>query len=158
MQCELCGNECGTRCKPAMIENVKMMLCPGCIRYGEGVKESHGSPIQVQQSLLKRSRRIKQKDVYEQMNIEIISDWGTVIQNARRKKGLTREQLGFNIGEPTGTISKIEKGELRPSDKVAKRIEKELNITLFEEVKKVNTKQTLEKSQGLTLGDFIRQE
>jgi putative transcription factor len=141
-----------------MIENVKMMLCPGCIKYGEGVKEIHGSPLQVRQSLLKRNRRIKEKDVYEKMNIEIISDWGTVIKSARRKKGLSREQLGFNIGEPTGTISKIEKGELRPSDKVAKRLEKELDIKLFEEVKEVTTKPIIEKSQGLTLGDFIKKE
>jgi putative transcription factor len=141
-----------------MIENVKMMLCPGCFKYGEGVKEIHGSPVKVQQSLLKRKRRIKEKDVYEQMNIELISDWGIVIKNARKKKGLTREQLGFNIGEPTGTISKIEKGELRPSDKVAKRLEKELDIKLFEEVKEITTKPIIEKTQGLTLGDFIKKQ
>jgi uncharacterized protein (TIGR00270 family) len=92
------------------------------------------------------------------MNIELISDWNVIIQQARTKKGLSREQLGFNIGEPTASISKIENGELRPSDKVAKKLEKELDITLFEEVKEVNTKSSSSQSQGLTLGDFIKKK
>ena len=158
MPCELCGIDCGDRCRPALVDHVKMMLCPKCIQYGEGVKEIQGSPERVHQSLMKRTKKFKEKDVYEKMNIELISDWNTVIQNARRQKGLTREQLGFNIGEPTGSISKIEKGELRPSDKVAKKLEKELDITLFEEVKKVAPTKTSSKSQGLTLGDFIKKE
>ena len=158
MQCELCGNECSGRCKPAMIDNVKMMLCPRCIRYGEGVKETQGSPVRVHQLLMRRRNRLKEKDVYEKMNIELISDWNAAIKNARKQKGLTREQLGFNIGEPTGTISKMEKGELRPSDKVAKKLEKELNITLFEEVKKVTAQPVSSESQGLTLADFIKKK
>jgi len=158
MQCELCGNDCGGRCMPAMVDKVKMVLCPRCIRYGEGVKEIQGSPVHVHKSLVKRSNRLKEKDVYEKMNIELISNWDTAIKDARKQKGLTREQLGFNIGEPTGTISKMEKGELRPSDKVAKKLEKELNITLFEEVKKVTPQHTSSESQGLTLADFIKKK
>jgi len=158
MECELCGVDCGDHCRPAMVDNVKMMLCPKCIRHGEGVKEIQGSPVHVHQTLARRKRKFKEKDVYEKMNIELISNWNVVIQNARTKKGLTREQLGFNIGEPTASISKIENGELRPSDKVAKKLEKELDITLFEEVKQVDTRPTSNQSQGLTLGDFIRKE
>ena len=158
MQCELCGNECSGRCKPAMVDKVKMVLCPRCIQYGEGVKEIQGSPIHVHKSLVRRSNRLKEKDVYEKMNIELISNWDDAIKDARKQKGLTREQLGFNIGEPTGTISKMEKGELRPSDKVAKKLEKELNITLFEEVKKVTARHTSSESQGLTLADFIKKK
>ena len=158
MNCELCGNECGERCRPAMIDNVKMMLCPSCYQYGKGVKEIRGAPAHIHKSLEKRIRRHKVKDVYEGMNIELISDYSTTIKEARKKKGLTREQLGFNIGEPTGAISKIENGELRPSDKVAKKLEKELNISLFEEVKKVSPTHTSDHSQGLTLADFIKRK
>lgn len=158
MQCELCGIECGERCRPAMVDNVKMMLCPKCIRHGEGIKEVRGKPVHVHQSLMRKKNRFREKDVYEKMNIELVSDWNVVIQNARVQKGLSREQLGFIIGEPTASISKIENGELRPSDKVAKKLERELDITLFEEVKEVNTKTSSHQSQGLTLGDFIKKE
>jgi len=156
MQCELCGNECGERCRPAEIEGVRMMLCPACMKHGHSVQQARDPTIQVQQSLIRRSRRTQQKDVYEGMDRELISDWADVIKEAREKKGMTREQLGFNIGERTVTISKIENGELRPSDKVAAKIEKELSIKLFEEVKKVNPSSGQSSSQGLTLGDFIK--
>ncbi|HEC92559.1 MAG TPA: TIGR00270 family protein, partial [Candidatus Atribacteria bacterium] len=136
MQCELCGNECGSKGKPAIVDGVKMMLCPSCIKHGQGIKDSDTPPsINIQRSLLKRSRRIVEKDVYEKMDKELIANWHTVIKNARKQKGLTREELGFKIGERTVTIAKIEKGELRPSDEVAKKLEKQLSITLFEEVK-----------------------
>jgi putative transcription factor len=158
MQCELCGNECGERGKLGMVDNVKMMLCPSCFHYGKGVKEVHGSPVHVHKTIEKRIRRHKVKDVYDGMNVELISDYSSIIKSARKKKGLTREQLGFNIGEPTGAISKIENGELRPSDKVAKKLEKELSISLFEEVKKVSPQQSMSASHGLTLGDFIKNE
>jgi uncharacterized protein (TIGR00270 family) len=158
VNCELCGNECGDRCRPAMIENVKMMLCPSCYQYGTGVKEIKGAPVHIHKTLQKRIRRQKVKDVYDGMNVELVSDYSSIIKEARKKKGLTREQLGFNIGEPTGAISKIENGELRPSDKVAKKLEKELDISLFEEVKEVSTKQTSDHTQGLTLADFIKRK
>ncbi|MDG6229168.1 MAG: multiprotein bridging factor aMBF1 [Candidatus Thermoplasmatota archaeon] len=157
MQCELCGNDCGDRCRQAEIEGVRMMLCPSCMRHGHGVQEVRDTTVQVQRSLIRRSRRIGHKDVYEGMNRELVNDWGDIIKKARENKGLTREQLGFKIGERTVTISKIENGELRPSDKVAQKLEKELSISLFEEVKAISTTSSTQSgSQGYTLGDFIK--
>ena len=157
MQCELCGNDCGDRCRQAEIEGVRMMLCPSCMRHGQGVQEVRDTTVQVQRSLIRRSRRIGHKDVYEGMNRELVNDWGDIIKKARENKGLTREQLGFKIGERTVTISKIENGELRPSDKVAQKLEKELSISLFEEVKAISTTSSTQSgSQGYTLGDFIK--
>jgi putative transcription factor len=142
-----------------MVDGVKMMLCPGCMRHGKGIEVSSESTTGVKKPILERIHRPKEKDVYKDMNRELISNWSKTIKNAREKKGLSREELGFRIGERTVTISKIENGDLRPSDKVAEKLEKELDITLFEEVKKVST--TLGGShsrQGLTLGDFIKRE
>jgi putative transcription factor len=158
MQCELCGTDCSGHCKPALVDGVRMMLCPGCMKHGKGVKEVRGTPEHVQRSLIRRQRRHREKDVYQKMDREIISDWGQVIKDARMKKGLTREKLGFIIGERTVTVSKIENGELRPSDDVAKKLEKELSINLFEEVKEVHTSVSTTPDKGLTLGDFIKKE
>jgi len=137
------------------------MLCPSCMKHGKGVKSSSGTENRIQRSLIRRKRRSQQKDVYEKMNKEIIPHWGEVVRKARKEKGLTREKLGFNIGERTVTISKIENDELRPSDKVAEKLEKELSISLFEEVKKVKPPKpifTQKNDSGLTLGDFIKTE
>ncbi len=157
MQCELCGNEC-KECKPATVDGVKMMLCPGCMRHGKGLRQSlHAAPRNV---VLQRIKRPREKDVFVNMDKELVSGWNEKIKDARKKKGLTRERLGFNIGERTVTISKIENGDLRPSDKVIAKLEKELDIRLIEAVKEASTRQSggVNFGGGLTLGDFIKTE
>jgi len=156
MQCELCGRDCF--CKPAIIDGVKMLLCPNCMRHGKGI-ETKESPISVSKPVISTIKKPMVKDVYRDMDKELISDWNNKIKNARKKKGLSREELGFKIGERTVTISKIENGDLRPSDKMVKKLEKELGITLIEEVKTVSSISTSTGSRkGLTLGDFIKKE
>jgi len=155
MSCELCGRDCKV-CRPALIDGVKMMLCQDCIKYGEGVKEVPTTSPKVQRAVVQRPKKPGAKDIYKDMDKELVSNWPQVIKEARKKKGLTREQLGFRIGERTVTISKIENGDLRPSDKMISKLEKELEISLLEEVKDVSLGQF--SHSRLTLGDFIRTE
>ncbi|MEA3458580.1 MAG: multiprotein bridging factor aMBF1 [Candidatus Thermoplasmatota archaeon] len=158
MQCELCGNE-SSKCRLADVDGVRMMLCPSCMKHGRSVKEATvATTNNIQRSILTRIRRPKEKDVYEGMDRELVSNWGDLIRAARKRKGLSREQLGFNIGERTITIAKIENGDLRPPDKIAKKLEKNLSISLFEEVKKISTSSDGSHPGSLTLGDFIKTE
>ncbi|MFO7677596.1 MAG: multiprotein bridging factor aMBF1 [Thermoplasmatota archaeon] len=153
MSCELCGRE-SKGCRVGLIDGVKMSLCPDCLKHGQAVQEVH-RPSAVK-PVIPRRKPAFTKDVYKDMEKELISDWSEVIKEARKKKGLTREELGFKIGERTVTIAKIENGDLRPSDKMIAKLEKELGITLLEAVKEVTT--TRQSSTGFTLGDFIRNE
>lgn len=157
MQCELCGRECS--CRPAMVDGVKMMLCPGCMRHGKDIKRTNETQTSTAKPTLERIHRPKEKDIYKNMDRELVTNWSNLIKKAREKKGLSREELGFRIGERTITISKIENGDLRPSDKVAVKLEKELGIVLFEEVKDVSAALSgTHSNRGLTLGDFIKRE
>lgn len=155
MQCELCGRDCPT-CREATVDGVPMMLCPQCGRHGEGgPPASVSAPIK--RFIQKRAKRSQPKDIYKKMEKELISNYNEEIKTARKKKGLSREDLGFKIGERTVTISKIENGDLRPSDKTIAKLEKELGITLLEEVKTV-TPGHAKTGSGMTLGDFIKTE
>jgi len=87
---------------------------------------------------------------------ELVTNWNHLIEAARKKKGMTREQLGFKIGERTVTIAKIENGDLRPSDQMIAKLEKELGISLLEEVKEAPTTQQTRTPTKFTLGDFIK--
>ena len=155
MSCELCGRE-NRGCRVAVVDGVRMMLCPDCMRHGEGVKEISTTPAKVQRATVLRQRKKTPKDIYKNMEKELISNWSDVIKEARKKKGLSREELGFKIEERTATISKIENGDLRPSDKIIKKLEKELGINLLEEVKEVSTSH--HSSTSMTLGDFVKYE
>ena len=157
MECELCGRVC--ECRPAIVDGVKMMLCPGCMQHGKGIKTAPTASVGGNRPILDRIKKPKVKDVYKDMDKDLVSGWNDLIKNARKKKGLSREELGFKIGERTVTISKIENGDLRPSDKMVKKLEKELDISLVEEVTDGSSITTGSKSGGgLTLGDFIKRE
>ena len=156
MSCELCGRE-SRGCRAALVDGVKMMLCPDCLRHhGSRVQESIRPSTNVERAVFQRKKKSTPKDIYKDMEKELVSNWSDVIKKSRKKKGLTREELGFKIEERTVTISKIENGDLRPSDKIVKKLEKELGISLFETVKEVTT--VHHSSAGMTLGDYIRHE
>ena len=157
MECELCGRE--SHCRPALVDGIKMMLCPNCLhKHGKATKQvSQGSVSNP--AVLSRIKKPREKDVYKNMDKELISNYAEIIKKARQKKSISREKLGFLIGERTVTISKFENGDLKPSDKVAKKLEKELDINLFEEVKNAPSYALGNQGgKGLTLGDFIKKE
>ena len=156
MECELCGRVCD--CRPADVDGVRMMLCPGCMKHGHVVQIKTEPSAASQKPMLERIKRPKEKDVYVNMDKELVSDWNIIIKKAREKKGLSREDLGFRIGERTVTISKIENGDLRPSDKMVKKLEKELDINLIEEVSSAKVSGGTYPGRGLTLGDFVKKE
>jgi putative transcription factor len=154
MQCELCGRTCD--CKAATVDGVLMMLCPDCVIHGE-IVQAPKAPSNYQKPILERIKKPPVKDIYKDMNKELVSNWNNLIKKAREKKGLTREELGFKIGERTVTIQKIENGDLRPSDKMIEKLEKELRIKLVETVSETSASPSgSHQGNRLTLGDFIK--
>jgi len=160
MPCELCGRECKGG-KEAIIDGAKMFVCPDCIKYAEEVVQQEpvrmSNPPQPQRLFVKKKQNIE-RDIYKDkgMEKELVTNWNHLIEQARKKKGLTREELGFKIGERTVTIAKLENGDLRPSDQTIAKLEKELGIQLMEEVKSVPTESQTRTQAGFTLGDFIK--
>jgi putative transcription factor len=160
MPCELCGRECKGG-KEAIIDGAKMFVCSDCIKYAEEVVQQEPvrtrSPPQPQRLPVKKTQNIE-RDIYKDkgMEKELVTNWNHLIEQARKKKGLTREELGFRIGERTVTIAKLENGALRPSDQTIGKLEKELGIQLLEEVKNVPTESQTRTQTGFTLGDFIK--
>jgi putative transcription factor len=164
MPCELCGRE-AKGCKEAIIDGAKMYVCPDCIKYAEGgvgvqqeepVSRRSAGSTPVSRPPTYRPRPAVQKDIYKSMVKELVSNWNHLIEAARKKKGLTREELGFKIGERTVTIAKLENGDLRPSDQMITKLEKELGIALLEEIKETPTVQQTQSQTKYTLGDFIK--
>ena len=162
MPCELCGRE-AKGCKEAIIYGAKMYVCPDCIKYAEGgvqkeepVSRGEFRPVQTHRPPTYRPRKAPTKDIYKSMEKDLVSNWNHLIETARKKKELTREELGFKIGERTVTIAKLENGDLRPSDQMIAKLEKELGIALLEEIKETPTVQQTQSQTKYTLGDFIK--
>jgi putative transcription factor len=148
MKCEMCDRE--ARLNRVLIEGAEMMVCPECSRYGTVLSEK--KTVHLRQP--KKKTVPYSKDVFSKMDEILVADWGQKIAQARAAKGLTREQLGAKVGQPTVTIGKIENQELRPPDETVRRIERELGISLFQKVEGSVVKKT--PSSGLTIGDLLK--
>ncbi len=140
MQCELCGEE--TELVNALVEGTLVNACRACAGFGKIVHKPK----------LKKKASPK---IVEEDNDFLVSNYDELIRIARQKKGLSQEELAVKIGEKVSQIKKFESKSQEPNFIVAKKLNKELGISLIEkkDFEKENFKT---KNDGpLTLGDII---
>jgi putative transcription factor len=138
MLCELCGNkEAGFKIK---LEGAELEVCGDC-KTTEAVeieqkpiflRETPSNPLELQ---------------------ELLPDFGERIRNGRKEKDIGRGDLAYKLGIKESFLSRIEKGELEPDEKIIHKLEKELEITLrgsleFKMPPRLETSRT-------TLGDIV---
>ncbi|KAA0012403.1 MAG: TIGR00270 family protein [Thermoplasmata archaeon] len=156
MQCELCGKKVDT-VKYVIVDGARMMVCENCAKLGVPAPP----PAEKRLQEVSWKRRISKTDekIFQSMDRVLVPDWAEKIKEGRIKKGWTREELSAKVGEPVNAIAKMENGDLRPSDETAKKLEKLLGITLFQEVKEIEvTPSSSSERRGLTIGDLIKLE
>ena len=72
--------------------------------------------------------------MFDQMTDELVDDYGVVIRRAREARGMSHEDLALKIREKASLLKKIEREAIVPEDKVRKKLERTLQITLTEEL------------------------
>jgi putative transcription factor len=164
MECEMCGKKVGTR--RYMVEGTVMNLGLECAKYGTPMDAPApvGTQASMQQGLERRDQRMTSRNVYDSSDSAsyLVEDYGSRIHRARESKGLSHEQLGNKVSARVPELKHIEAGKLRPSDAVAKKIERELGITLYEKaegpapVVSGVKKPAPGGGSGLTIGDLLK--
>jgi putative transcription factor len=154
MDCELCG------CKQqslnrVIIDGVLMKVCNACAKFGVPAPEEKKEKAPARDKVLLKKLGETHKEIDQDM--ELVQDWGRLVQVAREKKGLSRGELGSKIGETTNAIAKYENEELYPPDKVAQALEHELGIIIREKIPESEVKKKGEADE-LTLGDIIKKQ
>jgi putative transcription factor len=152
MECELCGKK-EPSLKHVLIEDTSMWVCESCSRFGTPIVErgktakiSKATKIGTLSALGHDASLIEEEE-------DFFPGWGEKIKEAREQRNLTREELGARVGEPTTSIAKYENEQLYPTDKVVVALEKELKISLKEEVPKASA--TSKVQSNVTLGDVL---
>jgi len=154
MRCEICGKKVTGKPVRTKIDNSIMSTCNDCSKFGKIQREpprpnrgpgSRGS--------VGRRRTFRSQEPTH----EVIEDYQKVIREAREKKGWSREDLGENIYEKVSVINRLESGKMVPDLKLARKLEKSLNITLLEKTEEAQ----LDESNSLnrrkaTIGDVVR--
>jgi len=165
MICEMCGKS-SPEAKPMMVEGTRLILCPACSKFGDGIKGGgnapNGAPIAsniIAQRLERRERRMSTKDVYSTgTTLDLIDDYGGEIRKAREARNMDLEAFAQSILEKKGTLAKIESNNLIPDDKLIAKLEKALQIKLREIVQSGVKVGGSRKSEGMTLDHFIKKE
>ncbi|HLD59010.1 MAG TPA: multiprotein-bridging factor 1 family protein [archaeon] len=124
MQCEICG-ENSRELKKVFIDGTEMLACMECARFGIEKK----SPVFEG----RRERIVLGSEEEFDLGLGILKGFGKKIMAARQKKGLTIEELGKKIFESASLLKRIESEHIKPSEKLAAKIEKELQVKLKEQ-------------------------
>ncbi|MEA1925594.1 MAG: multiprotein bridging factor aMBF1 [Candidatus Altiarchaeota archaeon] len=153
MECELCGRSIieGRKVK---VEGSIVTVCDQCSKYGEIVKPVQATtdkPRKPVKEAITRSYNFS-LDIRE----ELIEDYGMKVKKAREMENMKQEDLAKKINEPASLVKKIESEKMKPSIKIAKRIEGILGIKLIEKIeeKEINKADNGERKE-MTLGDVI---
>jgi putative transcription factor len=84
-------------------------------------------------------------------------DYDQRVRDARERAGMKQEELADDLNEKLSLIRKIERGEMRPSEDVRRKLESSLGISLTEEVGGEEW-ETDDSSGGYTVGDIIERK
>jgi len=159
MICELCGRDV-PHLKKVIIEGVILNVCDECAKFGKEIKGNEIPkdvkylPPEIVRERVERKRRRRGRDYLDEEEV-LIEDYPRVIREARERLGMTQEELAKKILEKRTVISKLERGEMRPDEKLIKKLEKALNIKLKEKISPIYRKEE-KKTTTLTLGDLLK--
>jgi putative transcription factor len=146
--CELCGQETDSTQK-VKIEGATLNVCDSCSDLGSQVKTaSKGN------SKTKKTKKKKRRSTTPSENKVLINGYGKEVKQARESKNLSLKELANKLNEKQSRVSKIEKEELKPGEKLAKKLSKELDVDLYTNAEVANYDQTDNAdNRSATLGD-----
>jgi putative transcription factor len=152
MRCEICGKNITGSPVRTKIESSIMNTCKECSKFGKIQKEPpkpRGHARRVPQA---RRTYKSQRPSYE-----VVEDYGKIIRNGREKKKWSREDLGAKINEKVSVVNRMESGRMVPDLKLARKIERILNIVLLEKTDDTALEDMGETDhRGATIGDIAR--
>jgi putative transcription factor len=156
----MCGKEVPAL-RRATVEGTVMSVCGGCVKFGveiAGASQEVTGRSRVVESLEKRAARARTRDIYDEMQEELVENYGEVVRQARLRKGFaTTEDLGKKLLEKKATLDKIEAGTLHPPDALVKKLERELGVKLMEKPEApAGVGGPKADNRSLTLGDLIK--
>lgn len=148
MRCEICGKKIIGNPKKTKIESSTMLTCDACAKFGK---------IQREPPKPRKSRPVRRKPRFEEPSHEILEDYNVIIREARERKKWSREDLAEKIYEKASVINRIESGKMIPDIKLARKLERTLNIKLMEMVENIRPDDVESSSRrGATIGDIAR--
>ena len=149
MLCEMCGKQ--AELFKTSIEGTELNVCRSCSKYGKVLKRIR-EPIKE-----KPKKPVKIEIVSKEPETEelVVEDYAKRIKQKREQMDLTQEKLAKKLNEKESLLQKIESGHMKPSLRLAKKLQNFLGIKLIEEFKPQKRTHAKTSSGPLTIGDLI---
>ena len=143
---------------PRKISGSVIRVCSSCGDLGSEPthRESIGHRAYVAQTLQKRNMKRRYSDLDTDDKV-LISNYGAVIRKAREKLGMDHATLASKISEKKSIVTSVESGNMRPNEKLIKKLENFLKIRLMENVESGPEIKSKKSGEGLTMGDLLKQ-
>tara|TARA_B100001113_G_C20728670_1_gene456918 strand:- start:66 stop:545 length:480 start_codon:yes stop_codon:yes gene_type:complete len=153
----MCGSESASL-EPRKISGSVLRVCSSCSGMGKqtSYRESVGHRAFVAQTLEKREQKTRYKDISSDEKV-LVSNYGSVVRKARERKGLDHTSLAMKISEKKSIITSVESGNMKPNEKLIKKLENFLKINLMEDVDDSSSSYNPSSKKNLTMGDLINQ-
>ena len=120
-ECTLCGKRVDALNK-IELEGAIVSVCDNCVKFGRAVEAR----------LYRHMTRKIQLAELADNNTMLADDYGARVKKAREAKDLTRTEFAHVINERESVIKRIEAQSMQPGDRLAKKIERFLEIKLKE--------------------------
>lgn len=154
MRCEICGKKLVQEPIKTKIDGSIMLTCKECSKFGKVQKEPPKPKRQGAKRTQRTSRRIQRP---REPSEEVVENFNEIIRQSREKKGWSREELADKINEKASVVNRIETGKMVPDLKLARKIEKIMNVVLIEKTEGVNADEMAHSNiKGATIGDIAR--
>ena len=134
----MCGTESASL-EPRKVSGSVLRVCTSCAGMGKQTSytESVGHRAFVAQTLEKREQKTRYKDISSDEKV-LLSNYGDVVRKARERKGLDHGSLAMKISEKKSIITSVESGNMKPNEKLIRKLENFLKINLMEYVEETS--------------------
>lgn len=130
-----------------------MNVCQNCSKFGKVISAVRH---QVKETKKKIKKQAEVEPPKEDLILAIVPNYGDIIKKKREQLGIKQEDFAKKISEKVSLLHKVETNQFEPNISLARKIEKFLNIKLIEIEEIKASPPTTSKSEGLTIGDFIK--
>ena len=152
MNCDLCGKVEDNLVK-ASIEGVELDVCQNCGKFGKVIVPIHRPSPKEQHRQFQKQTKVNEKEEKTELLVE---NYAELIKKKRESMRLSQKDFASKANEKESTIHHIETGKLEPNLALARKLGRLLGIKIIEEYSETNEPVKTKKSNGFTLGDFIR--
>ena len=138
--CEMCGKE--SSLVTSDVEGVELRVCSNCSKYGKTSNKPSSSTPHTRSTIVRPEWKVR-------------SNFSQIIQQERSKRNMNHKEFAAFLNERESVISKWETGHLKPRLDIARKLGKQLGVSMTEKIELGEAFVSgSNKSDAFTLGDI----